>query len=206
LCWRVLLLQGYKEVSRLKKIIKSVLIAVLVAISAYFGFIHAQEQPRIYKSDDGIATIPLGKMYNYSNVYVKRVVDGDTLILATGERVRLIGIDTPEMHESSKLHRDSKKTNQDVKTIIKLGTLAYEFTKNLVEGKRVNLEFDVDKQDQYHRLLAYVYLKDGTFVNAEIVKQGYASVMTIPPNVKYADYFLKLSQEAREAKRGLWAE
>ncbi len=190
----------------MKKVIKSVLIAVLVAISAYFGFTHAQEQPRIYKSEDGIVTIPLGKTYNYSNVYVKRAVDGDTLVLATGERVRLIGIDTPEMHESSKLHRDSQKTNQDIKTIIKLGTLAYEFTKKLVEGKRVNLEFDIEKQDKYNRLLAYVYLKDGTFVNAEIVRQGYASIMSIPPNVKYADLFLKLSQEARENKRGLWAE
>jgi len=62
----------------------------------------------------------------------------------------------------------------------------------------------VEKYDKYNRLLAYVYLKDGTFVNAEIVKQGYASLMTFPPNVKYADLFLKLYQEARKNKRGLW--
>ncbi len=90
-------------------------------------------------------------------------------------------------------------------TIQKLGRRAYEFTKKLVEGKRVSLEFDVEKYDKYDRLLAYVYLKDGgTFVNAEIVKQGYASLMTIPPNAKYANLFLKLYQEARNNKRGLW--
>jgi len=149
-------------------------------------------------------TIPFGKTYNYADILVKRAVDGDTLVLENGERVRLIGIDTPEMHESNKLYRDAQRTKQDISTIQKLGRRAYEFTKNLVEGKRVSLEFDVEKRDKYGRLLAYVYLKDGTFLNAEIVKQGYASLMTIPPNVKYADLFLKLYREARENRRGLW--
>ena len=79
---------------------------------------------------------------------------------------------------------------------------AYKFTKDLVEGKRVSLEFDVEKNDKYGRLLAYVYLRDKnkTFVNAEIVKQGYASLMTIPPNIKYADLFYKqLYPEVRNA-------
>ena len=118
--------------------------------------------------------------------------------------MRLIGIDTPELHESNKLYRDAQRTQQDISTIQKLGQRAYEFTRNLVEGKRVSLEFDVEKRDRYKRLLAYVYLKDGIFVNAEIVKEGYASLMTIPPNVKYADLFLKLYRQARENKRGLW--
>jgi micrococcal nuclease len=74
-----------------------------------------------------------------------------------------------------------------------------------VEGKRVSLEFDVERYDKYDRLLAYVYIKDsGVFLNAEIVKEGYASLMTYPPNVKYADLFRKLYQEARENRRGLW--
>jgi micrococcal nuclease len=68
----------------------------------------------------------------------------------------------------------------------------------------VKLQYDVDRIDQYGRTLAYVYLEDGTFVNAEIVKNGYAQIMTVPPNVKYADKFLKLQQEARENNRGLW--
>jgi micrococcal nuclease len=154
----------------------------------------------------GRFTVPLGRSYNYADVLVKRVVDGDTIVLETGERVRLIGIDTPELHESDKLYRDASRTGQDIKAIQKLGRRAYEFTRNLVEGKRVSLEFDAEKRDRYKRLLAYVYLKDGTFVNAEIVKQGYASLMTIPPNVKYADLFLGLYREARENRRGLWGQ
>jgi len=159
-----------------------------------------------YSSEEGKFSIPFGKSANYSDIYVKRAVDGDTLVLENGERVRLIGIDTPEMHESKKLYKDSLRTKQDATTIQRLGRKSYEFTKNLVEGKRVSLEFDVEKYDRYKRLLAYAYLKDGTFINAEIVKQGYASLMTIPPNVKYEDIFLKLYREAREKKVGLWGK
>jgi micrococcal nuclease len=148
--------------------------------------------------------IPLGASYDYTNILVTRAVDGDTLVLENKERVRLIGIDTPEMHESNKLLRDAHRSGQDVKEIQALGRRAYKFTKGLVEDKRVSLEFDVEKHDKYGRLLAYAYLKDGTFVNAEIVKQGFASLMTIPPNVKYAELFQKLYQEARQNKRGLW--
>jgi micrococcal nuclease len=151
-------------------------------------------------------SIPFGRTYDYANIIVSRVVDGDTLVLENGERVRLIGIDTPEMHESDKLDRDSQRSGEDKRTIRELGKRAYMFTKSLVEGKRVSLEFDVEKHDRYERLLAYVFLKDQarTFVNAEIVKEGYASLMTFPPNIKYADLFLKLYREARENRRGLW--
>lgn len=151
-------------------------------------------------------TFPFSSSYDYSDILVKRVVDGDTVVLEDGQRVRFIGIDTPEMHESAKLHRDSRETNQDIETIKKLGRRAYQFARGLIEGKRVSLEFDVEKHDKYGRLLAYVYLKDGTFVNAEIVKQGYASLMTIPPNVKYANLFLRLYRQARENRRGLWGD
>lgn len=157
-------------------------------------------------SNEAKVSIPFGGAYNYENILVKRVVDGDTLQLESGERLRLIGIDTPEMHESKKLYRDSRRTNQDKETIKELGRRAYEFTKGLVGGKRVRLEFDIEKHDRYGRLLAYVYLKDGTFVNAEIVKLGFSSLMTIAPNVKYEGLFLKLYQQARENRLGLWAE
>ena len=142
----------------------------------------------------------------YRSIMVTRAVDGDTLKLANNERVRLIGIDTPEIHESVKLYRDARKNKQDITVIQALGRKSHEFTKKLVEGKQVRLEFDAEKRDKYGRLLAYVYLQDGTFVNAEIVKQGYANLMTFPPNVKYADLFQKLYREAREAKRGLWKD
>ncbi len=145
-----------------------------------------------------------GKDYVYSNILVTRAVDGDTLVLENRERVRLIGIDTPEMHESNKLYRDAQRSGQDVEAIKRLGRQSYEFTKKLVEGKRVRLDFDVERYDRYKRILAYVYLEDGTFVNARIVEEGYASLMTYPPNVKYADLFLKLYRQARQNQRGLW--
>lgn len=151
-------------------------------------------------------TIPFGRTYNYNDIAVARVVDGDTVELASGQRVRLIGIDTPEIHESRKLYSDSKRLKMDTAAIQALGRRAYNFTRNLVEGKSVRLEFDVERYDKYGRLLAYVYLKDGTFVNAEILSEGYASLMTIPPNVKYADLFLKSYQEARLNNKGLWKQ
>lgn len=190
------------------------IIFLTIVFSLFTNFLYSNEPIKIYHSEEGKPrtismvrgkfTIPFGKTYNYNDILVKRAIDGDTLQLENGERVRMIGIDTPEMHESDKLYRDSHRTKQDINTIKELGRAAYKFTKDLVEGKRVSLEFDVDKHDKYDRLLAYVYLKDGTFVNAEIIKQGYASLMTIPPNVKYAQFFLKLYQEARTNQRGLW--
>lgn len=186
----------------MKNIIKITFLTALLNLT--FNLCYNSEPIKIHHSVNGKFSIPFGKSYDYTNIYVKRAVDGDTLQLENGEKVRLIGIDTAEMHESNKLYRDSQRTGQDASAIQKLGRRAYEFTKNLVEGKQVSLKFDVEKYDKYDRLLAYVYLKDGTFVNAEIVKQGYGSLLTIPPNIKYADLFLKLYQEARENKRGLW--
>lgn len=116
---------------------------------------------------------------------VSRVIDGDTIDLSTGKCVRLIGVDTPEESEY-------------------YGNEASAFTKRMAEGKTVRLEFDVEQRDQYGHLLAYVYLEDGTFLNAEIVRQGYGKILTIPPNVKHAKEFLKFQQVARYAGSGLW--
>ncbi len=176
---------------------------ITLLIFSYFN--RAQSEGVVYNSNDAKFQVKFGKNYKYDNILVKRAVDGDTLLLESGERVRLIGIDTPEMHESKKLYRDSERSKQDIKTIQDLGKRAAEFTRNLVEGKPVRLEFDVDRYDKYKRLLAYVYLvSDGTFVNAKIIEEGYASVMTYPPNVKHTDEFVKLYREARENNRGLW--
>lgn len=122
---------------------------------------------------------------------VSRVIDGDTIKLVNGERVRYIGINTPE-------------TKHPRKGIEHFGPEAAAFNRKLVEGKEVHLEFDVQLRDRYGRLLAYVYLLDDTFVNLELVSQGYAQVATYPPNVKHQDLFLKAQREAREKGRGLW--
>ncbi|MFH1678988.1 MAG: thermonuclease family protein [Candidatus Omnitrophota bacterium] len=150
--------------------------------------------------------LPFKRGYNYENILVRRAVDGDTLELENRERVRLIGIDTPEMHESDKLYRDAQRRKTDIQAIMALGKRSYNFTRNLVEGKMVRLEFDVERYDKYGRLLCYVYLDDGTFVNVKIVQQGYASLLSIPPNVKYVDLFRAAYQDARENKLGLWKD
>jgi micrococcal nuclease len=123
---------------------------------------------------------------------VERVVDGDTIVV-DGETVRLIGVDTPE----------SVKPGTPVECFAKRATA---FTKRLVEGRRVRLEADAEERDRYGRLLAYVHRRGGRplFVNAELVRQGYAQPLTIPPNVRHADRFKALAREARRAGRGLW--
>ena len=141
---------------------------------------------------------------------VTRIVDGDTLkvfYLGGEESIRLIGIDTPESRVNKKTKKDAKRSGQDVETIIAMGKRATEYVESLVKpGGLITIEFDVQERDRYKRLLGYVYLSNGKMLNEEIVKAGYASVMTIPPNVKYKDRFLIAYQEARERKVGLWGK
>jgi len=88
-----------------------------------------------------------------------------------------------------------------------MGKRATEYVKRLVEpGDLITIEFDAQERDRYGRLLCYVYLSNGKMLNGEIVKAGYANVMSIPPNVKYKDRFLRAYKQARERKRGLWEE
>ncbi len=121
---------------------------------------------------------------------VTRVVDGDTFIVdfdGVSERVRLIGIDTPES-----VHPDKSK-NTDA------GITASEYTRSLIEGKQVELEFDVQERDMYGRLLAYVYV-DGVMLNKTLLREGYAALSTWPPNVKYVDDFRKIVVETPSAQ------
>lgn len=143
-------------------------------------------------------------------VVVKHIVDGDTISVFSGGKIlkiRLIGIDTPESKENDKALRDSNRSGNDIETIISQGKQATAFIKTLLqEGDAVTLKFDIVKQDKYGRTLAYVYLSDGIFLNDLMISSGYAYPLTIAPNVKYKDLFLKSFQTAREKKIGLWAE
>ena len=121
-----------------------------------------------------------------------RVIDGDTIVLNGNETVRLIGVDTPE-------------TKNPRKPVEVFGQEAYEFTKSLVEGKKVRLEYDQDKVDKYDRTLAYVYLDDGTFLNAQIILQGYGHAYTAFP-FKYMENFRNYERMARERGLGLWGQ
>ncbi len=136
---------------------------------------------------------------------VTYVVDGDTVTLDYTEKVRLIGVDTPEYHKSLKMYRDSKSRSCEVKEIKVLGEKALDFTVSLLYDKEVDIKYDEQRKDRYGRTLGYLYLKDGTFVNLEIVKQGYGIAYTKFP-FKYKDKFVSAEKKAKAAKLGLWAD
>lgn len=147
-----------------------------------------------------------------AQIRVARVIDGDTYELSTGERVRLIGVDTPEKHSSAKLQRDAERTGQDQATIRHLGTLASEHATKLVLNRVVELEFDEANaarghRDRYGRLLAYVWVVENGqrsfMVNRQLILDGYANAYTRYP-FRYLDDFRDAEREAREAGRGLW--
>ena len=128
------------------------------------------------------------------NALVERVVDGDTAVMKVGGEsvyVRYIGVDTPEMNWDR--ISDSEDCARD----------ATDFNADQVEGRRVQLEFDRELYDRYDRLLAYVRV-DGRLVNADLLRDGLATTLTIRPNDRYADRFSALEREARANSRGLW--
>lgn len=121
---------------------------------------------------------------------VTRVVDGDTIELERIGKVRLIGVDTPE-------------TVDPRRSVQRFGREASDFTKRMVEGRRVRVEYDWNKKDKYNRTLAYIYLEDGTLVNSEIIRRGFGFAYTRFP-FKFLNDFRKIEREAREHGRGLW--
>jgi micrococcal nuclease len=141
---------------------------------------------------------------------VRRVIDGDTVVVRLPdrrqERVRLIGIDTPEIHANEKLAREIARTGRDAVTLRRLGRRAAAFTEALLPvGRRVRLELDVERYDRDKRLLAYVWRADGILVNLALLEAGHAQLLTISPNIRYADEFRACAAAARVARRGLWA-
>lgn len=128
---------------------------------------------------------------------VTKIVDGDTFWVddgsAKGLKIRLIGIDAPETR--ARFGKPAGFYGQESKDFLTL----------LIKEKQVALVSDLDSLDRYGRTLSYAYLKEGTFINAEMIINGYAVIMTIPPNVKYADHFYELQKEARQNRKGIWA-
>ena len=124
-------------------------------------------------------------------VLVHKVIDGDTIVLADGRRVRYIGINSPELaNESGPAER--------------FGPEARDFNRKLVDKEKIRLEFDREEQDQYGRVLAYIFLPDDTFVNAELVKSGNAYCVFRRPNTKYDSLLLEFQREAMAKKAGMW--
>ena len=121
-----------------------------------------------------------------------RVIDGDTIELDGGERVRLIGVNTPESVDPRR-------------PVERFGKEASSFTRRLAEGTAVRLELDDETRDRYGRTLGYIYLPDDTLLNAEIIRQGYGYAYTRFP-YRRMDEFVELEREAREQGRGLWGK
>jgi micrococcal nuclease len=138
---------------------------------------------------------------------VVRVVDGDTIDVEVDgrrQRVRLIGIDTPELHESGKLERLARGSSERRSSIQALGRVADAYTRRALLEHGVGLSYDVEHFDRWHRVLAYIWLDDGTLFNAQLLRDGMATLLTIPPDVAYAAYLGACERAARDAQRGFW--
>lgn len=184
--------------SLIKLTFKSVTTIAVFALLVYFGWKYIL--PRLDQKDSKEKKAYL----------VKKIYDGDTFeveIEGKSEKVRMLGIDTPEKWGSEKFDRDAERTGKDKETIKKLGTLSSDFTTRLIGGKKVILIPDSkgDDKDRYSRLLRYVYLEDGTFVNLKIVEEGYANAYR-KFNVSKQSEFIKAETDAREKKKGLWGD
>ncbi|HTI53215.1 MAG TPA: thermonuclease family protein [Verrucomicrobiae bacterium] len=170
-------------------------LVVLVALASLLAVVSPAPGP---SASGPSLSAPGGESGDLSGSVV-RTVDGDTIYvrLASGvEKVRYIGIDTPEVHHPTRGEEPG-------------GRAAAEVNRRLLGHGPVRLETDVQLRDRYGRLLAYVWARgpDGgeLMVNAELLRQGYAALMTVPPNVRHAELFRKLAALAREERRGLWA-
>ena len=131
----------------------------------------------------------------YGKYKVERVIDGDTFTISNGKRIRMLEVDTPE------------SVNPDKSKNTPFGKEASKYTKKrLKKGTLVKLTHAVEKQDKYGRELCYVYLPDGTFYNRELIKKGYAKVLTIGENNLHEKEFRKLENKAKKERLGMWNE
>jgi len=148
-------------------------LALLLACNAAFWGCQAQSQ------------VPV------TEALVAQVVDGDTVILGNGQKVRLLGIDAPELeHEGQPADFLAHK--------------AKRVLTDLAQGRRVRLEYDKLRYDRYGRTLAFLFLPDGTNLSRELVRQGLAHVYTVPPNMQFREELLAAQREAIKARRGVW--
>ncbi len=164
--------------------ILNLLVVVILALGAYWGQ-SSWKQSSAPPAATGSTSEEL--------TLVERVVDGDTLVISGGDRVRLIGVDTPE----------TKHPNKPPEPF---GQEAYEFTRRVAEGKRVQLRFDPgETKDRYGRTLAYVYV-DGEFLNEQLIREGLARALTSYPfSADMKQVFRTAEAQAKSQKRGIWS-
>jgi len=166
----------------------ALLFSILVVI---LGLYQAQSTKKSAKSSSTAYDKSI-KAENGKPIKVAAVVDGDTITLVNGEKLRYIGIDTPEEFDARKPVQCFAKE-------------AAEKNKELVEGKTILFYKDINTKDAYGRWLGYVYLEDGTFINEKLVKDGYAFAYPYPPDISKSDVFRAAETYARENKLGLWS-
>lgn len=174
------------------------LITALLSLTLTAACTACSSAPASSAENEGISAIrkayPDLEGHKQQTFKVKRVVDGDTFETETKEKIRLIGVDTPE----------TVKPGSPVETY---GKEASDYTKKRLTGKTITAFTDTEDKDKYGRLLRYVFVDGETrMFNEELIAEGYANVMTVPPNVMYAKSFVKLEREARSQKKGLWAD
>lgn len=140
---------------------------------------------------------------------VERIIDGDTLVVVVEgvrQHIRLIGVDSPESRLNHRTTLQAQQAATTEKHIIKMGACARSFITTLLPvGQRIEIEVDRRKYDKYRRILAYIYLPNGTMINETLISAGYAYPLTIPPNVRYQERFIKGFKFSKQAKRGLWS-
>ena len=145
----------------------------------------------------------------YQDVVVEKVLNADTIKLASGEIIKLIGLRSPELPRRYKIERDPNGfvIEKPLSPMDPIEQQSFKFTKELIKGKHIRLEFDVDRKDNTLTTIAYAFLlPKNIFVNAEILRQGYAYLETSPTDTKYEKELSAAYQEARREKRGLQGE
>jgi len=164
----------------------------LFVLLLFFMGIYLNSQSK--KASFAFVSPQIKKIYQTSpkeTAVVKRVIDGDTIVLSDNRKVRYIGIDSPELHHPTK-------------PIQCFATEAALLNTELVEGKTIVMQKDVSETDKYGRLLRYVWIGD-VFVNNYLVEEGFARQETIPPDVAYATLFKESAKKARLQNKGLWS-
>ncbi len=143
------------------------------------------------------------------DAFVVRWLDGDTVRVRIGPReeaVRLIGIDSPEVPPNERALDQARRMGVSLRDVLELGRRATREVASRLgpPGTRVRLELDVQKRDRYGRLPAYVWLPDGTMLNERLLREGWAVLFTVPPNVRYVERLVAAQREGRERGAGLW--
>lgn len=164
---------------------------LVTLILLVFGLITGQALHNPKEIAEIIAALP-SPTPDDGRFLVAKVIDGDTIELDTGEKVRYIGVNTPETVDP---HRDPQC----------FGKEASDYNTALVQGHRVELVADTSNTDKYGRLLRYVYKEDGTFVNERLIRDGYAYALAYPPDTAHKADFVVAQRQAQATSRGLWA-